>query len=307
MTVPSNSPTRSGFQLDTNRHPVCAQQNIRIGHSPDPDDAFMFHALTTGRIDTQGRNYVHEIHDIERLNGYALQGRFEVSAVSIHSYPRIADRYELMNCGASMGEGYGPILVSRTVMSIDEAKSANIAIPGLGTSAYLALRLAWGDVNVTVVPFDEIIPAVIRGEYDVGLVIHEGQVTWADDGLELILDLGVWWHEQTGLPLPLGGNVVRRDLGEELCLSIARDIEHSIRHSLNDPASALDFAKSWGRGIDDESNREFVGMYVNQRTLDYGDDGREAVRRFISEGQSIGMVDSALDVGRMGFIGCENG
>ena len=306
LTVPTNSLTRSGFQLDTNRHPVCAQQDIRIGHSPDPDDAFMFHALTTGAFDTKGRNYVHEIHDIERLNGYALQGRFEVSAVSIHSYPLIADRYELMNCGASMGEGYGPILVSRSAMSIDEARSVTIAIPGLGTSAYLALRLAWGEVSVTIVPFDEIIPGVIRGDYDVGLVIHEGQVTWANDGLHLILDLGVWWHEQTGLPLPLGGNVVRRDLGEEMCLSIAEDIERSIRHSLDEPDSALDFAKSWGRGIDDEANREFVGMYVNQRTLDYGKDGREAVRRFISEGQNIGMVDGTLDVKRIEFIGCKN-
>jgi len=266
----------------------------------------MFHALTTGAFDTQSRNYVHEIHDIERLNGYALQGKFEVSAVSIHSYPRIADRYELMNCGASMGEGYGPILVSSSAMSIDNARSATIAVPGLGTSAYLALRLAWGEVSVTVVPFDKIIPGVIAGDYDVGLVIHEGQVTWANDGLHLILDLGEWWHEQTGLPLPLGGNVVRKDLGDELCLSIAGDIERSIRHSLNEPDSALDFAKSWGRGIDDESNREFVGMYVNQRTLDYGEDGREAVRRFISEGQRIGMVDGTLDVERIGFIGCQN-
>ena len=285
---------------------MCAQIDIKIGHSPDPDDAFMFHALTTGDIDTQGRRYVHEIHDIEQLNQYALKGSFEVSAVSIHSYPRIADRYELMNCGASMGEGYGPILVSRTEMSEDEAMSAMIAIPGLGTSAYLALRLAWGNVRVIVAPFDEIIPGVIRGDYDVGLLIHEGQVTWADDGLHLILDLGEWWHEQTGLPLPLGGNVVRRDLGQELCLDIAGDIERSIRHSLDHPDSALEFAKSWGRGIDDESNREFVGMYVNQRTLDYGEDGREAVRKFITEGQRIGMVDGSLDVRDIGFIRCRD-
>ena len=285
---------------------MCAQIDIKIGHSPDPDDAFMFHALTTGDIDTQGRRYVHEIHDIEQLNQYALKGSFEVSAVSIHSYPRIADRYELMNCGASMGEGYGPILVSRTEMSEDEAMSAMIAIPGLGTSAYLALRLAWGNVRVIVAPFDEIIPGIIRGDYDVGLLIHEGQVTWADDGLHLILDLGEWWHEQTGLPLPLGGNVVRRDLGQELCLDIAGDIERSIRHSLDHPDSALEFAKSWGRGIDDESNREFVGMYVNQRTLDYGEDGREAVRKFITEGQRIGMVDGSLDVRDIGFIGCRD-
>ena len=283
---------------------MCVQRDIRIGHSPDPDDAFMFHALTTGAFETDDRNYLHEIHDIEQLNDYALEGRFEVSAVSIHSYPRIADTYELMNCGASMGEGYGPILISRSDMSLDDARSSIIAIPGLGTSAYLALRLAWGEVRVTVVPFDEIMPGVIRGDYDVGLIIHEGQVTWANDGLYLILDLGKWWHRKTGLPLPLGGNVVRRDLGKELSQKIAEDIESSIRHSLNNPGSALEFAKSWGRGIDDEMNREFIGMYVNQRTLDYGDDGREAVRRFISEGQKIGMVDTTLDVGNIRFIGC---
>ena len=203
-----------------------------------------------------------------------------------------------------MGEGYGPILVALSEFTPEEAKTRTIAIPGLGTSAYLALRLALGDVSVVVMPFDEILPSVIRGEYDLGLIIHEGQITWVNEGLHLVLDLGVWWNENTGLPLPLGGNVVRRDLGENVCLSIADDVRSSIKYSLNNPESALEFAKSWGRGIDDEMNREFIGMYVNQRTLDYGDDGREAVRRFISEGQKIGMVDTTLDVGNIRFIGC---
>ncbi len=276
---------------------------FRIGHSPDPDDAFMFHALTTGELDTSGRRYVHELHDIEDLNRHAQEGKFEVSAVSIHSYPSIAGTYQLMNCGASMGEGYGPILVSQLKMSMDEAKTRTIAVPGLGTSAYLALRLAWGDVRVAVVPFDEILPAVVRGEYDLGLIIHEGQITWANEGLHLILDLGEWWFELTGLPLPLGGNVVRRSLGEETCMRVAEDIKHSIHYSLSNPESALEFAKEWGRGIDDDTNREFVGMYVNQRTLDYGKDGREAVRRFLREGQRIGVIDISFDVDGIEFIG----
>ena len=276
---------------------------FRIGHSPDPDDAFMFHALTTGELDTSGRRYVHELHDIEDLNRHAQEGKFEVSAVSIHSYPSIAGTYQLMNCGASMGEGYGPILVSQLKMSMDEAKTRTIAVPGLGTSAYLALRLAWGDVRVAVVPFDEILPAVVRGEYDLGLIIHEGQITWANEGLHLILDLGEWWFELTGLPLPLGGNVVRRSLGEETCMRVAEDIKHSIHYSLSNPESALEYAKEWGRGIDDDTNREFVGMYVNQRTLDYGEDGREAVRRFLREGQRIGVIDISFDVDGIEFIG----
>ena len=276
---------------------------FRIGHSPDPDDAFMFHALTTGALDTPGRRYVHELHDIENLNRHAQEGKFEVSAVSINSYPSIAGRYQLMNCGASMGEGYGPILVSQSKMSMDEAKTRTIAVPGLGTSAYLALRLAWGDVRVVVLPFDEILPAVVRGEYDLGLIIHEGQITWAKEGLQLILDLGEWWNELTGLPLPLGGNVVKRSLGEETCLRVAEDIKHSIQHSLSNPESALEFAKQWGRGIDDDTNREFVSMYVNQRTLDYGEDGREAVRRFLREGQRIGVIDTSFDVDGIEFVG----
>jgi 1,4-dihydroxy-6-naphthoate synthase len=277
----------------------------KIGHSPDPDDAFMFHALTTGALDTQERKYVHELHDIEQLNKHALIGKFEVTAVSIHSYPLIADRYQLMNCGASMGEGYGPILVARSNYTHDEAKTRTIAVPGLGTSAYLALRLAWGDVSVVVVPFDEILPSVIRGEYDLGLIIHEGQITWVNEDLHLILDLGAWWYDWTGLPLPLGGNVVRRNLGDEICQRVTDDIRRSIQYSLSNPDSALEFAKLWGRGIDDDTNREFVSMYVNERTLDYGEDGREAVRRFLREGQNIGVVDSSLDVSTIEFLGVE--
>ncbi len=277
--------------------------HIRIGHSPDPDDAFMFHALTTGAMETPGRHYEHVLLDIQTLNEKALNSEYEISAVSIHSFPKIIQNYALMNCGASMGEGYGPMLIGNEQLTLQEAKSRTIAIPGLDTSAYLALRLAWGDVEVEVVPFDEILPSVAEGKYDVGLIIHEGQLTWKDEGVYLIQDLGVWWNDKTGLPLPLGGNVVRRDLGEDLCKSLASDVKKSIEHSLKDPETALEFAKLWGRGIDDETNKEFVQMYVNSRTLDYGPEGRAAVRLFLKEGQKIGLVDGGLDTDAIEFIG----
>ena len=277
---------------------------IRIGHSPDPDDAFMFHAMPNGLIDTANRVYEHRLLDIETLNQKSAQGEFEVSAVSIHSFPKISHNYSLTNCGASMGEGYGPILISSSESNIDEAKQSVIAIPGLGTSAYLALRLALGDVQTAVVPFDDIIPSLQRGDYDFGVIIHEGQLTWKGDGMYNILDFGEWWQDRTdGLPLPLGGNIVRKDLGYELCSMIAEDIRRSIEFALENPDSALEFAKQWGRGIDDDTNRRFVGMYVNPRTIDYGPDGREAVRRFLTEGQEIGLVDEKFDIQSMEFIG----
>lgn len=279
------------------------QKAFRVGHSPDPDDAFMFHAMTTGAINTEGREYEHVLLDIETLNKHAMDGTYEISAVSIHSFPEIADRYHLMNCGASMGEGYGPMIISNKEMSEEEAKNKVIAIPGLGTSAYLSLRLAWGDVKVEVVPFDEILPKVANGEFDAGLIIHEGQLTWESEGVYLVLDLGIWWNEKTGLPLPLGGNVVRKDLGLDLCESLTEDVKNSIIHSLENPDEALEFAKKWGRGIDDETNKEFVGMYVNKRTIDYGKDGRDAIRLFLKEGQRIGMVDEKLIIDDIKFIG----
>ena len=275
----------------------------KVGHSPDPDDAFMFHAMTTGAIDTGGRKYEHVLLDIETLNKHAMNGDYEVSAVSIHSFPDISDNYHLMNCGASMGEGYGPMIISREDMTIEEARSKVFAIPGIGTSAYLSLRLALGDIEYRVVPFDEIMPSVKRGDYDVGVIIHEGQLTWKDEGVNLVLDLGIWWNEKTGLPLPLGGNVVRKDLGIDMCQKITEDVKNSIEHSLSNPKDALKFAKKWGRGIDDDTNEEFVGMYVNDRTLDYGEDGRDAIRLFLRKGQEIGMVRSDLDVDSIVFVG----
>ena len=277
---------------------------IRIGHSPDPDDAFMFHAMTTGAFATPGLSYVHQLQDIETLNHRAMAGDLEVSAVSIHAFPEISDDYALMNCGASMGEGYGPMIVAKRGITEDDAMAGSIAVPGLKTSAYLGLRMAWGEVEVTVVPFDEIIPRILADEFTSGLIIHEGQLTYGDFDLEVLLDLGIWWGELTGgLPMPLGGNVVRRDLGAELMKQITLDTKRSIEHALKSPTKALEFAKQWGRGIDDSTNERFVGMYVNQRTIDYGEDGRRSVRMFLAEGQKIGLIDADFAVDEIEFIG----
>ena len=279
---------------------------VRIGHSPDPDDAFMFHAMTTGRFDTSPYEYEHVLLDIETLNQKALEGEFEVSAVSIHALPDVLDTYALMNCGASMGEGYGPRIVTKGVKSIEEVKTGTIAIPGIKTSAHLALRIMLGEMKTTVIPFDEIMDAVKVGEVDAGLIIHEGQLTWESEGLHLVADLGEMWAERTGgLPLPLGGNVVRRDLGKEECKLITEHVKISIQNAISNPEEGLAFAIEWGRGIDEETNEEFVQMYVNERTIDYGPEGRKSVRLFLKEGQRIGMIREDLDVDAIEFIGAE--
>ena len=277
---------------------------VRIGHSPDPDDAFMFHAMTNNKFPTPGYKFVHQLQDIETLNHRAMNRDLEVSAVSIHAYPEIAEDYALMNCGASMGEGYGPMIVCKPGVSIGDAQSNKIAVPGLKTSAYLGLRLAWGDVDIEVVPFDEIIPRILDGTYLSGLIIHEGQLTYIDEGLEVLIDLGKWWNQKTdNFPMPLGGNVVRRDLGEQSIKDITKYTKMSIEYALDNPDEALEFAKQWGRGIDDDTNREFVSMYVNQRTIDYGPDGRESIKRFLREGQEIGMINKDFNVDEIRFVG----
>jgi len=263
----------------------------------------MFFGLTSGSVETPGRTYVHTLADIDTLNREALEGTYEISAVSIHSFPEIAREYALMNCGASMGEGYGPIVISNKPMTQKEASGMTIAIPGLSTSAYLALRLALGEVKIVELPFDEILPAVISGKRDVGVIIHEGQLTWRDEGVHLVLDLGKWWNQATGLPLPLGGNVVKKSLGEQACKEIAEDVKASIRYALENPKAALEFASQWGRGIDDFTNEEFVAMYVNERTVDYGSEGREAVRIFLEKGQEIGLVREDMDMREIQFVG----
>lgn len=278
---------------------------IRIGHSPDPDDAFMFYALTHGIIETPGRFYEHLLVDIDTLNHEAQESNFEVSAISIHSYPKISRDYALMNCGASMGEGYGPILISNRKMGVEEAKGHVIAVPGKSTSSFLALVLALGDVEVREVAFERIQPGVLSGEFDVGVIIHEGQLTWANEGAHMVIDLGIWWNQLTGLPLPLGGNVVRRDLGEEMCKTISNDVRESIEYSLRNPNLALQDAIKWGRGIDENTNEKFVRMYVNERTIDYGKDGREAVRLFLERGKEVGLVSGDFDARGMEFIGAD--
>ena len=233
-----------------------------------------------------------------------MNKELEVSAVSIHAFPEISDDYALMNCGASMGEGYGPMIVCKKGVTIEDAKNSAIAVPGFKTSAYLGIRLCWGDLVYEVVPFDEIIPKILDGTYLSGLIIHEGQLTYVDHDLDVLVDLGVWWNEKTGgLPMPLGGNVVRKDLGYQTMEDVTMYTKMSIEHSIANPDTALEFAKKWGRGIDDETNREFVSMYVNERTIDYKSEGRESIRMFLKEGQRIGLIDPNFDVDGMSFIG----
>lgn len=268
---------------------------IRVAHSPDSDDAFMFYALATGKIDTGEFQFVHELHDIETLNEAALQGRFEVSAVSIHGYAYLHDRYALLNSGASMGEGYGPIVVGKSSASPD-LQGQLVGIPGLKTSAYLALRLCHPEVQCRVIPFDEIIPAVQRDEVDLGLVIHEGQLLYREEGLKKILDLGEWWKEATGLPLPLGGNVIRRDLGEERIRKISSLLSQSYRYSLEHREAALEYALQFGRGLDSSKADRFIAMYVNERTLDYGEEGRRSVQHFLDRGHQAGIIPQRVEV-----------
>jgi 1,4-dihydroxy-6-naphthoate synthase len=270
---------------------------IRVGHSPDSDDAFMFYALTHDRLDTGGLRFVHQLEDIETLNGRATRGELEVSAISIHAFAYVADRYALLASGASMGDRYGPTLVTRAPLTLDDLRGETIAIPGKLTSAYLTLQLCMGkDVPVKLMPFDRILPAVAAGDVSAGLLIHEGQLSYGDVGLHKVLDLGQWWHEQTTLPLPLGGNVVRKDLGQALVLQIAGLLKQSIRYALEHREEALDYALAYARDLDRKLADRFVGMYVNHWTLDYGPRGREAVRRLLGQAAEAGLVPGPIDI-----------
>ena len=269
---------------------------IHVAHSPDSDDAFMFYALAEGKIDTEGLTYVHELQDIESLNQRALRGELEVTAVSIHAYAYLSDRYALLPHGASMGDRYGPRLVARRPMTKADVKGKRVAIPGPLTSAYLALRLYEPEFEAVPVPFDEIESAVLEGRVDAGLLIHEGQLTYADQGLHLVADMGEWWFEETGLPLPLGGNVIRKDLGDDLTRKISRHLHDSIAYGLEHRVGALDHAMRYARGLDRGKADTFVGMYVNAWTLDYGPRGRESVRRFLQRGVDAGIVKRPVTV-----------
>ncbi|MEK6768168.1 MAG: MqnA/MqnD/SBP family protein [Gemmatimonadota bacterium] len=266
---------------------------IRVAHSPDSDDAFMFWALATGKIDTGDREYEHELADIESLNSRAMAGELEVTAVSFHAYAYLHDRYALLPHGASIGDRYGPRLVARErppARKQDSLAGRLVAIPGERTTAALALRLYQPLVETRIVPFDLIEDAVLEGRAEVGLLIHEGQLTFADRGLFLWEDLGGWWHGETGLPLPLGGNVVRKDLGRELIAAVSRDLRGSIGYGLEHRAEALAHAQQYARGMDAERTDTFVGMYVNDFTLDYGPSGRAAVQRLLDEGYRAGLI-----------------
>jgi len=275
---------------------MTSPSTIHLAHSPDSDDAFMFYALADGQIDTQGLSYVHELQDIETLNGRALRGELDVTAVSIHAYAYLSDRYALLPHGASMGDGYGPMLVAKTPMTREDIAGKRIAVPGMMTSAYLALRLFQPDFVPVVVPFDQIDKTVIAGAVDAGLLIHEGQLTYKDDGLHLIADMGAWWLDKTGLPLPLGGNVIRKDMPPDVQKKVSRHLRASIAYGLDHRKSALDHAMRYARGLDRSKADAFVGMYVNDWTLDYGDRGRAAIRLFLEEGVKSGIITRPVTV-----------
>ena len=272
---------------------------IRVAHSPDADDAFMFWAMAEGKIDTDGRRYVHELSDIESLNRRALAGELEVTAVSLHAYAYLADRYALLAHGASIGDRYGPRIVARQSPPADPRAALAgrlVAVPGELTTAFLTLRLYQPAARHVVVPFDQIEDFVAAGKADAGLLIHEGQLTYADSGFHLWEDMGEWWYHQTRLPLPLGGNVVRRDLGEDLMRAIARDLKASIEYALAHRAEALRHAQQFSRGLDTKRTDEFVRMYVNDYTVDYGATGRRAVAELLARARAAGIVPGPIDL-----------
>jgi 1,4-dihydroxy-6-naphthoate synthase len=272
------------------------KQLITVGHSPDPDDAFMFYALAHDKLDTGQLEFRHELQDIETLNRRALRGELEVTAVSIHACAFLLDKYALLPSGCSMGDRYGPMVVSRKPLSLDDLKTTRIAVPGTLTTAFLSLRVLLGEFHYEVVPFDHIIPAVASGRFEVGLIIHEGQLTFQNQGLQLVVDLGAWWQVKTGLPLPLGGNMVRRDLGAATMRQISALLKESIQYALSHRQDALAYALKYARDMDTALADQFVGMYVNDWTLDYGPRGRAAVRKLLEEGHRAGVIPTPTAV-----------
>ncbi len=271
-------------------------RTITVAHSPDSDDAFMFYGLATNKLDTGNLSFTHVLKDIQTLNEEAFRGTYDVTAVSFHAYAYISDQYLLLPHGASIGDNYGPILVSRKVASSDDISSLKIAVPGTLTSAFLALRICNPDFQYEVVAFDKIIDAVLSGQCDAGLLIHEGQLFYESMGLKKVLDLGQWWHEKTGLPLPMGGNVIRRDLGPEIISQVSDCLKQSIRFSLDNREQALEYAMQFARDMEPALADRFVAMWVNDLTLDYSERGREAVRRFLEEGHEKGIIPKRVNV-----------
>ncbi|MGD9856050.1 MAG: menaquinone biosynthesis family protein [Planctomycetaceae bacterium] len=291
---------------------------IHVGHSPDPDDAFMFHALANGKIDTGNYQFTHELVDIETLNRRALNAELELTAVSLHGYAYLTETYALCACGASMGDGYGPMVVAREPLTIGDLKGKTIAVPGTLTTAFLALNLCLagrpthhspltthrtgdaGTFHYEVHDFDRILNVVAAGEADAGLIIHEGQLTYGDQGLHLVVDLGRWWMDKTGLPLPLGANAIRKDLGRPVMDEVTALLKQSIQYGLDHRQEALDYALQYGRDLDNAQADEFVGMYVNDWTLDFGERGRRAVATLLQRGHEAGIIPDPVE---LEFIG----
>lgn len=270
---------------------------LTVGHSPDPDDAFMFYALAHDKIETGDLAFRHELQDIETLNRRCLKGELEISAVSLHAFAHLTDTYALLSSGCSMGDRYGPMVVARKPFKIEELRALKIAVPGTMTTAFLSLSLLLGKgFSYEVIPFDQILDAVANGRVDAGLIIHEGQLTFQNQGLHLVVDLGVWWNDKTGLPLPLGGNVVRKDLGPAIIQNVSRLIRESIHYGLQHRKEALEYALKYGRDLDHALADKFVGMYVNDWTVDYGDRGRQAVKLLLAEGHRAGIIPNPVNV-----------
>ena len=279
---------------ESNLHPQA--RTITVAHSPDSDDAFMFYGLATNKVRVPGLHFVHTLCDIETLNRKAMEGIYDVTAISFHAYPYIQNHYSLLPSGGSVGDGYGPMIVAHRAFSIQDVKAKRIAIPGTMTTAYLVLKLFAPGIETEVVPFDQIIPQVLEGRHEAGLIIHEGQLTYDKSGLHRIVDLGRWWQKVTGLPLPLGGNAIRRALGTELMSRVAGALRESIQYALDHREEALAYAMQFARDLDPQMADKFVGMYVNERTLDYGPDGREAVRRLLAMGHTAGIIPQSAKV-----------
>ena len=272
-------------------------REISIAHSPDSDDAFMFYGLATNKVRVPGYKFTHTLCDIETLNRKAQNEAFyDVTAISFHAYPYIQENYALMGCGGSVGEGYGPMVVATRQISLENLKRVRVAVPGTLTTAYLALKIFDPEIETEVVPFDQIIPQVLAGKYEAGLIIHEGQLTYIRSGLHKVIDLGVWWRETTKLVLPLGGNAIRRSLGAEAHKIISKSLRDSIQHALDHREQALEYAMQFARDLDTSLASRFVSMYVNERTLDYGADGREAIRKLLEMGHECGIIPIAPKV-----------
>ncbi|MGB8258805.1 MAG: MqnA/MqnD/SBP family protein [Terracidiphilus sp.] len=270
---------------------------ISIAHSPDSDDAFMFYGLATNKIRVPGYKFSHTLCDIETLNQRAQREAFyDVTAISFHAYPYVQENYTLMGCGGSVGEGYGPMVVSSKPLAAADLKRVKIAVPGTMTTAFLALKVFNPELQTVVVPFDQIIPRILSGEFDAGLIIHEGQLTYSSAGLYKVVDLGIWWRETTGLVLPLGGNAIRRSLGADRHKIISKALRDSIQHALDHREQALEYAMQFARDLDAALASRFVAMYVNERTLDYGADGREAIRKLLDMGHERGIIPIAPKV-----------